>query len=881
MKRSITALAALAVTAGLMAQAAVPEGRHILLSEGDAPGTVRFLSQRVELADGTTQSWVTITRTGTFSDPRYGSFDITPVMLAQMVENFNKRVLGQDVFFDVAHRPNDGAAAKILKLAVEGTKLRALVEWTAFGIEAVKDRGFVYLSAEYHENFIDNEKQQPHGCVLLGAGLTTRPVIKNLDPVQLSLDGQDGGAWRFAISPQLLKELTEHSMNYIEQLKTKLLAMGIPEAAVTKILAEAKKQFDAAGNDEAKCLAVMTAWEASGKAVADQIKALGQSGAPVHITLAAPGNTVDVAAEVTRLLAEREATAAAGATALAGKLKLLSDTIAEGDKTLTPEGVKKFADDYAPMITAVTTDEQVKHLASVAVKQAQAMSAAVKLATLGYNAPAGNVHISVDSSNSIKSLQATIDKRLGFETMPAHQRYERTGGVLLGANKEFAEKALAHFDSLNGHRLAEEHKMLAAGTGSVSDVSVPAIAERTVLREALYNLTSLNFVNMGTAPFANVITVPYSYRDTSAAGVAGLRRYEGQSIRKAGVIQTSEEARPLPQKLAFEVTSEMRMLMSASVIDFDPVSENIRNMIRIVGEDTEAINMNELVFSADEAGTAALNDTLTAQCNGTNKVFVTSQFPVVRPRKVYALKGVQVGSTVNPLVVTLGGTAIEEFYVKPDGTALANGTYYVMDWNLGELRFVDQAGAAVTPANATALTVVGKYSTNAVKFDTDLGTDAVDVHYDKLLTSIGGRKAVIQSDRYYSPNMVLMSPTVDNALSQAKSFQANASRVATGLAADGSVGQIKGLSNYNTTAPGLVLGDTRILVGERGNTRFRMVKPWTMNPLEQARDGSGNYIDAQDGFGTQWVVSHTPTQLKNSLTSVVLYSATGRVARAA
>lgn len=883
MKRSITALAALAVTAGVFAQGC-PEWRHIQLSEDDgAPGTVRFLSQRVELADGTTQSWVTVTRTGTFTDPRYGSFDITPVMLAQMVENFNKRVLGQDVFFDVAHRPNDGAAAKILKLAVEGTKLRALVEWTPFGIEAVKSRGFVYLSAEYHENFTDNEKRQPHGCVLLGAGLTTRPVIKNLDPVQLSLDDAGDGAWRFAISPQLLKELQEQSMNYLEQLKTKLLAMGIPEAAVAKMLAEAKKQFDAAGSDDAKCLAVMTAWETSGQTVADQVKALAATGTDpknVTINLAAPGAPVDVSAAVAKALSDQEATRTASATALAGKLKLLSDTIADGDKTLTPDGVKKFSDDYAPLVTAVTTDDQVKHLAGLAVKQAQQLSAAEKLVKLGYNSPSGNVHISVESGNSIKSLQSTIDKRLGFESMPAHVRYSRTGGVLLAANKDFAEKALAQFDAINGAKLDAEHKALAAGTGSVSDVSVPVIAERTVLRESLYGLTSLNFVNVGTVPFANVVTIPYSYRDTSASGMSGLRRYESQSIRRAGVIQTHEEARPLPQKLSFRITEEMRLLMSASIIDFDPVSENIRNIIRIVGEDTEAINMNELVFSADEAGTGVLNDTLTAQVNGTKTVFVTTQFPVVKPRIVYDLKGVQVGSTVNPLVVTLGGTAIAEFYVKSDGTALANGTYYVMDYNLGELRFVDQTGATVTPANATTLTVVGKYSTNVVKWDTDaVANEDIKDRYDRLLTTIGGRKAVIASDRYYTPNMVLMSATVDNAVSQARSFEANASRVATGLAADGSVGQIKGLANFNSTAPGLVLGDTRILIGERGNSRFRMAKPFAMNPIEQARDGDGNFIDAQEAFGTQWVVSHTPTQLKNSLTSVVLYSTTGRVSR--
>jgi hypothetical protein len=78
-----------------------------------------------------------------------------------------------------------------------------------------------------------------------------------------------------------------------------------------------------------------------------------------------------------------------------------------------------------------------------------------------------------------------------------------------------------------------------------------------------------------------------------------------------------------------------------------------------------------------------------------------------------------------------------------------------------------------------------------------------------------------------------------------------------------------------------VLGDSRILVGERANTRFRMVKAFAMNPPEQARNANGLYTDQQEGFGTQYIVSHTPTQLKNSLTSIVVYSSTGRVARAA
>lgn len=888
MKRSILSLAAslLAVSAGAMGFC-VP-GRHILLSGDDQtnspPGTVRFLSSRVELAEGQQQSWVTLTRTGNFSDPRYGDFMITPTHLQQMVDNFNKRVLGQDVFIDVNHRPSDGAAAKVLKLSVENGRLRSLVEWTPFGIDAVKNRGFAYLSAEYHENWKDNEQKNAHGCVLLGAGLTLRPVIKNLDPVTLS-EGDDDKDFRLAVSTQLINELSEQSnMNWLEQLRAKYEGMGIKGDALTKLLAEAKTAFDAAGNDQTKALAVMTTWEAIGKSISDQVKALAAAGNtnPVVIQLSAPGQAPDVAGEVARLLAERDTQAKAQVTAMEAKLKLLSDTIAAGDKTLTPEGVKQLCDGVAMHVTAVSTDEQVKALAELQVNYAKKLSAAHKLATLGYNAPGGRVHITVDDSNGIKSLQEHVDARVGITMLSDAERFHKTGGQLSPKNKAFAEKALAEFDAANGARLMAENKALAGGTGSVSDVAVPAAVERTVLRESLYRLTSLGFMDVGTYPFSQVVTIPYSYRDTTAAGVDALRQYEGQGIRNAGVIQTSEEARPIPQKLAYKLSEELRLLMSASVINWDPVAENVRNVIRIVGEDTESLNMNELLFSADEFGCLDFTDTLTAQVDGTNTVFVTTKYPVVRPRKFYDIKGVQVGNTMNPLTVTLGGTVIQPYAMNADGSALAAGTYYLMDWNLGELRFVDQTGAIVTPANATTLAVAGKYATNVVKFDVDavVGEDIKD-RFDRLLTQVGYRKAVIQSDRYYSANMALMSATVDNMVSQARSFEANASRVATGLGPDGSVGQIKGIPAFNNSAPGLVMADSRIVIGERGNSRFRMLKPWSMNPLEQSRDANGNFTAQQQSFGTQWVAVHTPTQLKNSLTSIVLFSATGRVARAA
>ncbi|HYE71577.1 MAG TPA: phage protease [Aquabacterium sp.] len=886
MRNNALRVALLAVTAAAAAsQAGTFGGRHFLLEEPEAAsGRVRFLSQAVELAAGAKTSWVTLTRVGEFSDPRYGRFAITAGMLQQMVSNFDKRVLGQDVFIDVSHRPSDGAAGKVLKLAVETGRLRALVEWTPFGIEAIRTRGFTYLSAEFHEKFCDNEKQLQHGCVLLGAGLTIRPVIKQLDPVQLGVDDGDhvDGA-RIAISPALLRELTqlstESDMGHLEQLKAKLLALGLSEAVVTKLLAEAEKQLAAAADDKAKD-AIVLAWEDTGKAVQGEIKKLGGAGGGnVTITLAAP-QAVNVEDAVAKALAQRDEQAATAATAVATKHKLLADTIRAGDSTLTDEGITALAEPMHKLITAVTTDDQVKALAAMVVEHTKKLSAAVKLAGLGFRSPTGNVHISVDSSNEVKGLQDTLDKRLSLtKTEGDDKRFYATGGKLLAKNKEYAEIVLAEYDQAHGMQLHAEHKALAAGTGTISDIKVPYSVERTVLREALYNLISLNFMDVGTSPFAPSVQIPYSYRDTAAAGTLNARIYERQAIQKGGVIQTWDTAYPIPQKLAFNISNEMQYLLGASTINFDPIAENVQNIVRIVGEDTEALNLNEIVRSADEYSVVAVNNEAVAAGNGALTIFPLNNFPVVKPRKYFDLQGVQIGATVNPITVTLNAVAITEYLPNPDGTALANGTYWVMDYNLGEIRFVNQAGAAVVPPNGHAIVASYSYSTNCAKVDLDLGALTVGAKYDDVLTKIGTRRSVIEDDRYYTANMALMTGGIDNSLGQATTFTANGARVGTSLNADGTVGVTKGVPTFKVRGPGLLINDNRIVVGERANSRFRMLRPWAMGQLQDARNANGAFIGAKEGYGEQYIVSHTPINRRLAATSLILYSAAGRVDR--
>lgn len=831
-------------------------GRVIRLSEGDGR-LVRFVSESIRLGEDQPTSWVTVTRTGEFSDPRYGKFSITPAMLAEMVKNFTGQAYGQDIFIDVAHKPENGAAGKVVALAVEGDRLRAKVEWTPMGVEAVRAKGYAYLSAEYHENWRDNEAGNPHGCVLLGAGLVTRPCIKRLDPVQLSeADGESVLLLHPKLLNDLISEVKDTMKKHLEELKKQLEAKGLSEAAIAAVISLAEKAMTGM-TDDAQMKALCEAFAADAKKLTE--------GGPVTVNVAGGLTAADVAAAVAKQLAERDDAAKKLAETQAGNVKLLGEQIAELGKSLSEDTRKELIDGLTPAITAEMSAPAIKALAEVQVKMAEKAEANKQLAASGFHFR-GNAHITVDSTNEVLKLQETIDRRLGI-TPPKDS-----------PNAELVEKVLAQFDAERGAELSREHKHLAAGDGIISDVSVPAIFERTVIREALYPLVALQFVNVGTSEFAVAAQIPYSYRDLTGAGRDSTRKYEGQGIARAGIKQAMETAYPIPQKLAFEVSDELRYLTGAGRIDFDATAENVRNASRIIGEDLERLILNECVNAGDEFAVSAGNDTLTATVNGTNKVFVTSNFPVVRPRKVFDLQGNQVGSTVNPIVVTLNSIVRQEY--DGSGTQSA-GTYYTMDYNLGEIRFVSETGASVTPTNAWPLVVTYSYTTNVTKFDTDLGALKVGEKWDDFIYRYGLRRSVLEDQRFYRANFGLMSGTVHEQVLLANQFAAINDRGQTSVSGAGDLGSIRSVPNFKSFAPGLQLGDTRVLIGERGNTRFRMAKPWQMGELQDQKDVNGRFTGKKEAYGDQFIFLHTPSQLKGCYSSVVLYSAAGRVARVA
>ena len=470
----------------------------------------------------------------------------------------------------------------------------------------------------------------------------------------------------------------------------------------------------------------------------------------------------------------------------------------------------------------------------------------------------------------IKTMQETIDKRLGLLESTTIKKLNE-------ANQKMINKALMVFDALNQPRLMAEARKLAGGAGTVSDAAVPAIFERTVLREALSKLVGLKFADASVSPFGPSISIPYSYRDTTAAGPVNSRVYEGQEIPRAGVIQATEEAYPIPQKMAFELSDELRLLTSARTLEWDAVKENINNATRIIQEDTDQLILNEMLLASDEYGaTAVSNEDLELQADGNNRVFPLANFPVVRPRTTYNLQGAQIGSTVNPVTVTYNSATLSEY----DGTGIQPaGIYFSLNYNLGEIYLVDESGAILTPANGTAYTISYSYASNRYNFDTDEGSVETAIHWDTFLYRYGLRKAELADSRYHDPDFGLMSGVAMNQVEQARKFASNFVTPGTDLNQTGDLGKIKDIPNWKTRGPGIYFRDERVLIGESGNTRFRLLKPWEMTAIENQRGPNGRFTGKKEAYGDQWVVVHTPSQLKRAYTSIVLYSGTGRVSR--
>jgi hypothetical protein len=144
----------------------------------------------VSLADPGHETWIDLASVGKYQHPLYGEIDFSPQKLQEFEKNFNDNVRGIDIAIDYDHSSGAGnteAAGWIKKVVFDKTlgKLRGLVKFTDTAFQKIKEGAYRYFSPEYRDEW-ENATGTKFKNVLFGGGITNRPFLKDLLPINLS-----------------------------------------------------------------------------------------------------------------------------------------------------------------------------------------------------------------------------------------------------------------------------------------------------------------------------------------------------------------------------------------------------------------------------------------------------------------------------------------------------------------------------------------------------------------------------------------------------------------------------------------------------------------------------------------------------------------------
>lgn len=129
-----------------------------------------------------------ILRTGNWTHPVYGKFNITEKNLINMKKHFDANVRGVELAVDEDHDPQHKALAWYRKINLKSgnTKAFADIELTQAGADHLNKGSYKYFSAEFATLYKDPESGKQYSDLLLGGAFTNRPFIKGMEPLQAS-----------------------------------------------------------------------------------------------------------------------------------------------------------------------------------------------------------------------------------------------------------------------------------------------------------------------------------------------------------------------------------------------------------------------------------------------------------------------------------------------------------------------------------------------------------------------------------------------------------------------------------------------------------------------------------------------------------------------
>lgn len=204
--------------------------------------TIRFgyyADLRTIQLDESGRGWIQAMRVGKYNHPKHGLLDFTIDRLHKLAEGVKSKVRGVDLDIDYDHKmdPTKGseAAGWVKDAKVENNALWLLVEWTRTAAEKIKEKAYRYFSPEFQDVWTDAAGVE-HKDVLFGGGITNRPFLKDLLPLNLS-------ELTFADPPDREEGMTEEQ-------KALRQSLGLPEDATDKQVLEAVSKLKVPNVDE-------------------------------------------------------------------------------------------------------------------------------------------------------------------------------------------------------------------------------------------------------------------------------------------------------------------------------------------------------------------------------------------------------------------------------------------------------------------------------------------------------------------------------------------------------------------------------------------------------------------------------------------------------
>lgn len=172
--------------------------------------------------NGNYSKWIQAMPLGRYMHPMHGVIDITPERVARFADNVNKGVRGQALDIDYDHKQHNGKAAGWVKSAeARPDGLWILVEWVKDAWNDIKSGAYRYFSPEFVDEWVHPATQSKFSDVLFGGGITNRPFLKGILPINLS-----------EILAESETETNEGNLMFTDEQRAALLAkFGLAEDA--------------------------------------------------------------------------------------------------------------------------------------------------------------------------------------------------------------------------------------------------------------------------------------------------------------------------------------------------------------------------------------------------------------------------------------------------------------------------------------------------------------------------------------------------------------------------------------------------------------------------------------------------------------------------